>query len=107
MIIGELFDKLQEELSNDLKGELTLKAKSIIWTYNISENSDEIDAQDDDDEDYDFQAQSPEELLLDAYIEDLDNIQELLDEYEESENWLFSEPETNETTISFRISENS
>ena len=107
MIIGELFNKLQEELSEELKGELTLKGKSIIWTYNISENSDEIDAQDDDDEDYDFQAQSPEELLLDAYIEDLDNIQELLDEYEESENWLFSEPETNETTISFRISENS
>lgn len=107
MIIGELFDKLQEELSNDLKGELTLKAKSIIWTYNISENSDEIDAQDDDDEDYDFQAQSPEELLLDAYIDDLENIQQLLDEYDEFDNWLFSEPETNETIISFRISENS
>ena len=106
MIIGELFDKLQEELSNDLKGELTLKAKSIIWTYNISENSDEIDAQDDDDEDYDFQAQSPEELLLDAYIDDLENIQQLLDEYDEFDNWLFSEPETNETIISFRITEN-
>ena len=45
-------------------------------------------------------------ILLDAYIEDLENIQQLLDEYEESENWLFSEPETNETTISFRITEN-
>lgn len=106
MIIGELFDKLQEELSNDLKGELTLKAKSIIWTYNISENSDEIDAQDDDDEDFNFEAQSPEELLLEAYIDDLENIQQLLDEYDEFDNWLFSEPETNETIISFRITEN-
>ena len=108
MIIGELFNKLQEELSEELKGELTLKGKSIIWTYDLNKNSEEIDTpNEDDDEDFNFEAQSPEELLLEAYIDDLENIQQLLDEYDEFDNWLFSEPETNETIISFRISENS
>jgi hypothetical protein len=107
MIIGELFNKLQVELSEELKGELTLKGKSIIWTYDLNKNSEEIDApNEDDDEDFNFEAQSPEELLLEAYIDDLENIQQLLDEYDEFDNWLFSEPETNETIISFRITEN-
>jgi hypothetical protein len=107
MNISELFNKLQEELSNDLKGELTLKAKSIIWTFDLNKNSEEIDApNDDDDEEFNFEAQSPEELLIEAYIDDLENIQQLLDEYDESENYLLSDPETNETTISFRITEN-
>jgi hypothetical protein len=107
MIIGELFNKLQVELSEELKGELTLKGKSIIWTYDLNKNSEEIDTpNEDDDEDFNFEAQSPEELLLEAYIDDLENIQQLLDEYDEFDNWLFSEPETNETIISFRITEN-
>ena len=108
MNISELFNKLQEELLPDeLKGELVLKGKAIIWTYDLNKNSEEIDMPDgDDDEEYGFDAESPEELLLEAYTEDLDTIQEFLDEYDEYDNWLFSEPDTNETTISFRISEN-
>lgn len=109
MTIGELFNKLQEELSDDLKGELILKGKSIIWTYDLNKNSEEIDApneDDDDNDEFNFDSQSPEELLIEAYIDDLENIQQLLDEYEEFDNWSFSDPDTNETTISFRITEN-
>ena len=108
MNISELFNKLQEELLPDeLKGELVLKGKAIIWTYDLNKNSEEIDIpNDDNDDELNFDSESPEELLIDSYIDDLENIQQLLDEYDEFDNWLFSDPETNETTISFRITEN-
>ena len=107
MSINELFDKLQEEgLTEDLSGELVIKGNCIIWTYDLNKHSEEIDApssDEDEEPEFSFEASSPEELLLEAYNEDLEEIQEFLDEYEEIDNWTFSEPETSETNISFRI----
>jgi hypothetical protein len=107
MNINELFDKIQEgELSENLSGELIVKGNCIIWTYDLNKNSEEIEAPTEDEgeePEYSFEASSPEELLLEAYTEDLEKLQEFLDENEETENWTFSEPETSETIISFRI----
>jgi len=106
MNINELFDKLQEDgLVNNLSGELIIKGNCIIWTYDLNKNSEEIEApsEDDDEQEFGFDSTSPEELLLETYAEDLEKIQEFLDEYEEIDNWTFSEPETSETIISFRI----
>jgi len=107
MDINELFDRLQDEgLMDNLNGELILEENSIIWTYDLNKNSKEIEASDDDDfeeQEFYFESSSSEELLLETYDEDLENIQEILDELGETDNWTFSEPETNKTIISFRI----
>lgn len=107
MNINKLFDKIYEDgLSDSLNGELVVKGNCMIWTYDLYKNSEEIETPTDEDNEepeYSFESSSPEELLLDAYNEDVEKIQEFLDENEESDNWTFSEPETNETIISFRI----
>jgi hypothetical protein len=107
MNINELFKKLQEEIQvGELKGELTLKGKCIVWTYDLDDNSEEIESPTTDDDDeplFNFEAQTPEELLMEAYQEDLERIQEFLDEYEEFDNWTFSDPEINDQIISFRL----
>ena len=107
MNINELFEKIQEEmLLNELKGELTVKGNCIVWTYDLNKNSEEIETPVDEDEeesDFNFEESSPEELLLEVYTEDLEKLQEFLDENEETENWTFSEPETSDTIISFKI----
>jgi hypothetical protein len=107
MNINELFDKIHESgLSESLKGELIVKGNCIIWTYDLNKNSEEIEApvdEDGEEPEFSFESSSPEELLLEAYTEDLEKLQEFLDENEETENWTFSEPETSDTIISFRI----
>jgi len=105
MSIKELFEEIQDILSDDLKGELIIKGNCIIWTYDLDKDSEEIELpeSDSDDEAFLFEAESPEELLLEAYGEDLIKIQEFIDENEEEESWTFSEPETKGNIISFRI----
>ena len=107
MNINELFEQIQENgLTNKLSGELIVKGNCIIWTYDLNKNTEEIEApkdEDNEESEFNFEASSPEELLLDAYTEDLEKLQEFLDENEETENWTFSEPETSDTIISFRI----
>jgi hypothetical protein len=91
---------------NELKGELIVKGNCIIWTYDLNKNSEEIEAPTDEDgeePEFNFDASSPEELLLEAYQEDLEAIEGFLDELEEFDNWTFSEPETSNTVISFKI----
>jgi hypothetical protein len=106
MNINELFEKIQENfLPEQLKGEFQLQSNRIVWTYDIKKDSEEIDAPNDDDDEAEenFGVLSPEELLQEVYDEDLQAVEEFLDELEEYDNWTLSEPETNETTISFRI----
>lgn len=106
MNINELFEKIQEKFGEEeLKGEFTLQGNCIVWEYNLDNNSQEIPAPSDDDEElqFDFEATSPEELLLEVYNEDYLLIEGLLDEYEETENWTFSESEIIDNTISFKI----
>jgi hypothetical protein len=112
MNINELFDEIQDRfLPEDLNGEFTLHGNCIVWTYDLDKDDveDEIIVptnNKDDDEDaplFDFESSSTEELLQEAYDEDIILIEQLLDELEESDNWLFSEPEINENIISFKI----
>ena len=106
MIISELFEKIQDEfLPEELNGEFQLQGGGIVWTYNLNNDSEEIDYNDNEEEDnmFNFDSTSPEELLRNAYDEDLEAVQQFLDEIEEGDNWKFSEPETVGTIISFKI----
>ena len=106
MNINELFEKIQDKFfPEDLSGEFQLQGNCIVWTYNLENDSEEIPApsEDDDELQFDFESESTEELLQEAYDADFQKVEELLDELEESDNWSFSEPETNENIISFKI----
>jgi hypothetical protein len=106
MNINELFDKIQEGgLSENLSGELIVKGNCIIWTYDLNKNSEEIEApvdEEGEEPEFSFESSSPEELLLEAYTEDLETIELFLDELNE-DCWTISEPEISETVISFKI----
>jgi hypothetical protein len=106
MTINELFEKIQEEfLPEKLNGEFILQGNCIVWTYNLNNDSEEIQIPDEDDEEspFSFDTISSEELLQEAYDEDIYAIETLFDELNEIDNWSFSEPETNENIISFKI----
>jgi hypothetical protein len=106
MNVSELFEKIQDNfLPEELNGEFTLQGNCIIWTYNLEHDSEEIEMPNEDDDEigFSFESQSTEELLNEAYDEDLALLEGLLDELEETDNWSFSEPETNENIISFKI----
>jgi hypothetical protein len=107
MNINELLEKIQDKfLPEDLNGEFTVHGNCIIWEYDLDKNTEEIEAPVEDTEDelhFDFESSSVEELLQEAYQKDLELIEGLLDELEETDNWTFSEPETIENVISFKI----
>jgi hypothetical protein len=106
MNINELFEKIQDKfLPEDLSGEFILQGNCIVWTYNLINDSEEIDAPDeeDDEQTFSFESLSTEELLQEAYDKDLALLEGLLDELEEYDNWTFSDPDINENIISFRI----
>lgn len=107
MNISNLFEEIQNNLeSEDLNGEFQLEGNCIVWTYNLKDDAEEIQISTDDDDDeigYSFDSSSPEELLLEAYNEDYELLIELIDNIEETDNWSFSDPDTGENTISFKI----
>lgn len=106
MNISELFESIQDNLlPEELNGEFTLHGNCIVWTYNLDDNAEEITTPNEDDEEFNFSfdAMSTEEMLQEAYDKDLEALEGLLDELEESDNWTFSIPETVENVISFRI----
>ena len=105
MNISELFEVIQDNfIPEDINGEYTLHGNLIIWTYNLDDDSEELSIPaDDDDFEFAFEVTSSEELLNQAYRDDLEQLNALLDEFEEIDNWTISEPETIDNTISFRI----
>lgn len=106
MTINELFEKIQNEfLPEELNGEFQLQNNCIVWTYNFGINTEKIQIPDDDDDEspLNFESLSTEELLQEAYDDDYDTLETLLDELDEIGNWELSEPEINENTISFKI----
>lgn len=109
MNICELFEKIQDKIDSiDLCGEFQLQGNCIIWTYNLDNAVEEIETPDDEDGDddeiiFDFDIESTEEKLLEAYNEDFERLKEFLDEIEETDNWSFSESEIVENIISFKI----
>jgi len=105
MNINELFETIQDEfLPEELNGEFLLHGNVIIWSYNLTEDSEELLYLDDDEEElFDFEATSSEELLREAYQEDLEKVQQFLDTIEETDNWTFSDQEILDDVIVFKI----
>jgi len=106
MNISELFETIQDEFnSEDINGEFLLFGNVIIWSYNLTEDSEEITFLNEDDEEeiFSFEATSSEELLQEGYQEDFDKLQEFLDGIEESDNWTFSDSEIVDDVITFKI----
>lgn len=105
MNINELFESIQDEFHpEELNGEYLLHGNVIIWSYNLTEDSEEIEfLNDDDEESFSFEAASTEELLQEAYQEDFDKLQEFLDNIEEMDNWTFSDSEVVDDIIVFKI----
>jgi len=105
MNINELFEKIQDDfLPEELNGEFLLQDNCIVWSYDLNENLEEIEYSDDDDENlFSFEASSSEELLQEAYQDDLEKLNDLLDEINETDKWNFSEFEATESIISFKI----
>lgn len=103
MKINELFEKIQEISSEDLSGEFQLHGKNIIWTYKLEDDCEEYEPLDDEDSQFNFECLSSEELQLEAYEHDIEKIEALLDEIEESDNWTLGEPDINDDSISFKI----
>lgn len=105
MNINELFEKIQDELLfEELNGEFLLQGNCIVWSHNLDDAAEEIEYKDEDDEDFfNFEVNSTEEILLEAYQEDLDKLQEVLDENEQTDVWTISDFETTENIISFKI----
>lgn len=106
MNISELFETIQDEFDvEDINGEYLLFGNVIIWSYNITENSEEqhfINEDDDEEEMFSFEASSSEELLEEAYQEDFNKLQEFLDRIEETD-WTFSDSEIIDDVITFKI----
>jgi len=106
MNISKLFEEIQNEfVSEELNGEFLLHGNVIIWSYNLTENSEEIAFfnEDNEEEDFSFEATSSEELLREAYQEDFNKLQEFLDGIEEVDNWTFSDSEIIDEVITFKI----
>lgn len=112
MTIKELYEALQDGgLLEKLKGELILHGKFIVWTYDIIKNSEEIG--DDNEEGIDMlieedeynynDYESTEELLRQAYDEDLESIQDYINDLGDCIDRAYSDPKMGKTTISFRI----
>lgn len=106
MNINELFEEIQDEfIVEDLNGEFLLQGRNIVWSYNLEDSSEEIDYNEDDEDNiFGFESVSAEELLLEGYQEDLEKLQNKLDVINQTDNWVFSDPATNESIISFIIS---
>lgn len=106
MNINELFEEIQNEfLPEELKGEFLLCGNVIIWSYNLSDDAEDLDDLDEDNEDFgfSFEACSSEELLLEVYQEDLKKLNEFLDEIEEIDEWTLSDTEIADDVIDFKI----
>jgi hypothetical protein len=107
MNIRELFKEMQETFSDgELNGNIILQKNAIVWSYSLndSEEGDDDDFEfGDDDDSFDFNTPANEELLQDAYAEDLERIEELLDETDEDCLFTVTDAEITEKRISFRI----
>ena len=106
MNINELFETIQDEfLPEELNGEYLLHENTIIWSYNLTDDGEEQDYFDDDEnETLCFEAQSCEELLLEGYQEDIENLKQFIDGVDDVDNWTFSDSEIVDDIIVFKIS---
>ena len=105
MNINELFENIQDEfLEEELNGEFLLHGNVMIWSYNLMDDSEELLYLDEDEEEaFSFEATSSEELLQEAYQEDLEKIQQHMDSLGVMDDWTFSDQEIVDDVIVFKI----
>lgn len=106
MNINELFNKFQDKFEEDeLRGEFVLQGNVVIWSFNLSDDEELLDCIEEEDDEYVFNYDSKcdEELLIEAYHQDLEKIQLFLDELNEMENLSFSDYEVVDDVILFKI----
>ena len=106
MNISELFKKIQDEFDVDeIKGEYILQGNVIIWSYNLSDDDDEFEYVVEDNEEFifNYECECDEELLIEAYHEDVENLKLFLDGINELENWNISEYEVVDDVILFKL----
>lgn len=105
--IKSLFSAMQnsEVLIDRISGGFTLVGKSIVWTYTIDNDIEDIGEDEEIDED-DFKMGdviSLEEILNDVYEQDLEEINDSICELEGYDDLIFTEPRIKDTSISFKI----
>lgn len=105
MNINELFEILQDDISDELTGEITLHKSTIIWSYTLEDIDDDnqINEEEDDDFFFGFESTSNEEKLIEIYNQDLEIIQMTLFEHNEEEKWNFTDYKTKQNSITFKI----
>ena len=105
MNINELFENIQDEfLEEELNGEFLLHGNVMIWSYNLMDDSEELlYLNEDEEEAFSFEATSSEELLQEAYQEDLEKIQQHMDSLGVMDDWTFSDQEIVDDVIVFKI----
>lgn len=105
MNINELFEKIQKEFQEDeLRGEFVLQGNLIIWSFNLTDDMDELDYVEEGEEyEFDFETECSEELLLEAYHEDIEQVKLFFDEIEQIDKWTFSDYEIVDDVILFKI----
>ena len=97
MNLEGLFNQIDGDVSHDLMGELIFDEDRIIWTYDINKN---IDITDDDGiSEEEVEIISIEEKLQEAHFHDIGLIQNNISLLENRENWYFTEPILNHSTI--------
>ena len=97
MNTNELFEILQEELNENLMGEILLGEDVIIWNYDMNKNTDIIDEKGISEDEVEFF--SIEEKLQEAHFYDIGLINEIIMLHDQKERWYFTEPTLNNTTI--------
>ena len=106
MNTNELFENIQEDfITDESDGELTLQRNSIVWSYTLEDDCEDIDLSDCDDEDIynQFESTTADEILDEVSNNYIEKLKLFLDNLNELENWTFSEPDIIEDTISFKL----
>ena len=107
MEIYDLFQIIQDKFESDeLNGEFLLHGNVIIWSFELSEMNNELDNSFNDqydDEPFCFGITSTEELLQESYNTDKEKLLTVLDDIDETSNWIISDSEIINNRIIFKI----
>lgn len=97
MRLNKTYNSLINDLDDDLMGELIFDDDKILWTYDINKNIDIIDDEGISEEEVEII--SIEEKLQESYYHDINLIQNNLILFDNLNEWYFTEPILNDSTI--------
>lgn len=97
MRLNKTYNSLINDLDDDLMGELIFDDDKILWTYDINKNIDIIDDEGISEEEVEII--SIEEKLQESYYHDINLIQNNLILFDNLDEWYFTEPILNDSTI--------